>query len=78
MWVWWDSSRATRERLTVTVTYGALGRSHESHETHGRLLGYIDPASEDDDAADAAAIFDFASSHFAGKASGFALIEQRT
>jgi hypothetical protein len=42
-----------------------------------RLLGYIDPDSEDDDAADAAAIFDFASSHFAGKAAGFALREPR-
>jgi hypothetical protein len=40
-----------------------------------RERGYIAPDCVDDDAADAAAIFDFASSHFAGVAAGFMLTE---
>ena len=42
-----------------------------------RLLGYIPKDCDDDDMADACAVFDFASSHFASKAAVFQLVGEK-
>lgn len=62
-----------RAHFLGKASFGSRDETKRAVIKQCQLLGYIGKDCDDDDIADACALFDFASSHFASKAAAFQL-----
>lgn len=62
-----------RKHFIGQATMGGRDETKRAVIKQAQLLGYIDRACLDDNMADACALYDFASSHFASRAASFQL-----